>query len=485
MTQSDIDSNKYDIGNSFDITVKSSSTGRDYTLSKNIGGNYGFAQTVSVKSVTLSEDEGYETITVVFDGETNQVGIDKDKLFNNNFFMNGTDKVFFLGTIKSANWVNATTLKIKLENPTLTDSLTLNLDELDIRDEATQTEITGLEALEVKGYIVPVVETVTAANGKITIKFSSRTNGVANISNFTSLFGVGATTAWSDYNRTLTITLGENYTIRNNGYVVLNGMGITDGFTGEHSIIGEYRVVGDIASNKVAVVSVKAQSTNRAIETAHKGDTIVIKFNSATDLKGFALNTPIAAADVDTFISVEGGNEAAFGTGYTAIWTAYDRFVINLGGSSTEGEGDSAVTTGIDPAIAIDNIITIKDVKFADGTGEMDDAPVELAGSFDGREFLTTNIGNITTVGADCRVKASVEYIYGEKTPTIVCVAYKGTTVAGIMRMTLSINDKVEPVFEFANGADITSAKIFVFDDAFSDITASPEVLAKTIEITK
>ncbi len=480
---------EYEVGGAFELTVESVDTGLTYVLDKVgkeetddavVGGSFGWSEMPKVKSVVLSETEGKEIITVVFDRATNMQSISNATLAT--FRTNNAH----LGTDVTAMWENNTVLKITLgASATTRETDVLNLSALGIKADDTGAEITGIDALAIKGLLVPVVKNVTAADGKITINFSSRTNGVANISNFTSLFGVGATTAWSNYNRTLTITLGQNYTIRNNGYVVLNGMGITDGFTGEHSVIGEYRVVGDIASNKVAVVSVIAQSTNKAIETAHKGDTIVIKFNSATDLKGFALNTPISAADVDTFISVEGGNEAAFGTGYTGIWTAYDRFVINLGGSTTEGEGESAVTTGVDPSITIDNIIKIKNVKFADGTGKMDDASIALTGSFDGREFLIKKNDNITTVGADCRVKASVEYIYGEKTPTIVCVAYKEATVAGIMRMTLSINDKVESVFEFANGADITSAKIFVFDDAFSDITASPEVLAKTIEITK
>lgn len=477
--------NQFKVGGDFVVTAVSVSNGREYTLNtdedeQKVGGSFGWSEMPKVKSVVLSETEGKEIITVVFDRATNMQSISNATL--ETFRTNNTH----LGKGATAMWKNDTVLEITLASDAITtNEMVLNLSGLGVKAKDTGTEITGIDALAIKGLLVPVVNDVRFAGKAIVLTFSTRTNGVANISNFTSLFGVGAKTEWSNYNRTLTITLGENYTIRNNGYVVLNGMGITDGFTGEHTVIGEYRVNGDIASDKVTVESVKAQSTNKANETAHKGDTIVIKFNSATDLKGFALNTPIAAADVDSFISVEGGNETAFGTGYTGIWTAYDRFVINLGGSTTEGEGESAVTTGVDPSITIDNIIKIKNVKFADGTGKMDDASIALTGSFDGREFLIKKNGNITAVGADCRVKASVEYIYGEKTPTIVCVAYKGTTVAGIMRMTLSINDKVEPVFEFANGADITSAKIFVFDDAFSDITASPEVLAKTIEITK
>ena len=67
--------------------------------------------------------------------------------------------------------------------------------------------------------------------------------------------------------------------------------------------------------------------------------------------------------------------------------------------------------------------------------------------------------------------------------PTVVCVAYNGTSPVSVLRICVDVENTIQPVFEFAEGLKITSAKIYVFNELFGDVNSSPSVLAETIEI--
>ena len=493
LTADDIASNKYAIGAGYSVDVWSVATGKKYTLNSIVDGSYGYSEVPTVKSVVLAEDKGIETVTVVFDGAIDiyeadgitKKAVNVDTLKEKNAHLGKqTDAV-------SAKWIDEYRLEITLgANTTTTDASKLDLTGLGIKAKATgiALEDGAISDLAISGTLIPVVKEVKAAGKNIIISFSTRTNGVANISNLTALLGTGAVANWTDNDKTLTITLGENYTVTNNGYIVLNGMGIYDAFSGNYHVVGQYKILGSIDSDKLAVTKVVAQSTDKSKTTAQKGDTIVIKFNSATDLKGAALNQILDANKVDEIITIDGGNEAALGTGYTGEWTAYDTLVITLGGKTIDNTVDPAVETGNDPAISVGTAITVANVKFANGEGLMDATSVELSGSFNGREFILTE-GAITRTGAnntgDYRIAVKVEdtLLAPSVVPTVVCVAYNGTSPVSVMRICVDVENTIQPVFEFAEGLKITSAKIYVFNELFGDVNSSPSVLAETLEI--
>lgn len=475
--------NEYNVGDTYEITVVSKATGISYDLEKVIEGTFGYSVMPTVKSVVISESEGREIITILFDRATNKPSFASNEL---NLIETNNEH---LGDGIVAAWLSDTVLKITLgTNASTKDTDKLNLSGLGIKAADTNAEITDIDELAITGSLIPVATDVRFVGKKIQIAFSARTNGVANISNLTALLGTGATADWDAYDKVLTITLGENYTITNNGYIVLNGMGIYDGFSGDYHVVGQYKVLGSIESDKLTVAKIVAQSTDKSKTTAQKGDTIVVKFNSATDLKGAALNQILDANKVDEIITIDGGNEAALGTGYTGEWTAYDTLVITLGGKTIDNTVDPAVETGNDPAISVGTAITVANVKFANGEGLMDATPVELSGSFNGREFILTE-GAITRTGAnntgDYRIAVKVEdtLLAPSVVPTVVCVAYNGTSPVSVMRICVDVENTIQPVFEFAEGLKITSAKIYVFNELFSDVNSSPSVLAETLEI--
>ena len=480
--------NEFNVGDEFILTVVSVDNGKEYTLNTadnktTVDGSFGYSEMPTVKSAVLSENNGIETIAVVFDRATNKVSIDTSILYDNNNH---------LGMSVLAVWESDTVLKITLaSNATTTDASKLNLSDLGIKAQDTGAVITGIDELAITGTLIPVVQSVNASGKVITITFSTRTNGVANISNLVTLLGAGAKAEWSENNKVLTIALGENYTITNNGYIVLNGMGIKDAFSGTNHVVGQYKVSGSIETDTLAVTKVVAQSTEKSKVEAQKGDTIVVKFNSATNLNGAELNPQNPkGADVDAIISVDGGNEAAFGTGYTGMWTAYDTFVIILGGKTTvkNEETDLDEEIGNDPAIAVGTEITVSGVAFANGEGTMETTALDLGGSFNGREFVITE-GAITRTGAnntgDYRVEIKVEdtLLNPNIVPTIVCVAYSGTSPVSVMRICVDVENTIQPVFEFAESLKLTSAKIYVFNELFGDANSNPSVLAETLEV--
>ncbi len=443
-----------------------------------IGGSYGFKAVPAVKSVVLSEqkiDESlYEIITVLFDNAINinddngiSKGINTSVLFDNNKF---------LGQGVTAIWLDEYTLKLTIpqQASAVTNGDVLNLSGLGIAAKGTNEEVKNIDKLSITGTLVPVVKEVKASGKTITISFSARTNGKANISGLMSLFGTGASAAWAKNNTELIITLGENYTITNNGYIVLNGMGITDAFGGKNHVVGQYKVSGSIDTDKLCVSKAVAQSTDKSKREAGAGDKIIIRFNSASNLGGEDLNTILDSSAVDKLVSTVQGNETAFGTGYTGEWTAYDTLEIVLGGSKTDESAEAPTVIGNDPSIVIGDKLTVSNVAFANGEVTMDSTEIALGGSFDGREFVITD-AEITRTSAnsgDYRVAFKVEntMLNTAVVPTIVCVAYSGSNPVGVMRMCVDIENSIQPVFEFGQGCAVTGAKLYVFNDLFGTI---------------
>ncbi len=488
------------VGKEFKVNVTSAATGASKECSHVITGTYGLATVPSVKSVVLSEQKAGEVITVIFDsaidiyeadGKTVKT-INNETLKNNNK-RNADDAVAHIGDA-TAQWKDEFTMEITLgSNTTTTDEDTLNISGLGIKAKSTgiALEDDKISELAISGTLIPIVKEVKADKNSIVINFSARTNGAANISNLTSLLGTGAVASWDKYGKVLTITLGENYTITSGGYIVLNGMGICDAFSGKHHVVGQYKVSGSIETGKLEVSKIVAQSMDKSKTTAQKGDVIVVKFNSATNLMGAALNEVLKSDKVDEIISVAGGNEATLGTGYTGVWTAYDTLVITLGGAeetTAEGTEEEPTVTGNNPTIEIGTEINVANVAFANGEGKMDTATVKLSGSFNGREFVLTE-GKITRTGnnntGDYRVEVKMEntLIKPNIVPTVVCVAYNGINPVCVTRINIAVESEILPVFEFAEKFAVTNAKIYVFDDVFGDINSSPNVLAETMEI--
>ena len=444
------------------VDVVSVATGKAEKLAARIEGSLGYSATAVVKSATLAQENGKEVITVVFDRNTNAP---------KNIAATIQSQNPHLGTIESADWSSNNVLKIVLgADAYTTDENTLDLSEIGLETKDTGATIDGLGMIKIQGTLVPVVGRIEASGTTITVNFSARTNKSTNLSAYTSLFGIGATANWDSTGTKLTIELGSEYTITTGGYIVLNAMGIYDGFSGENQVVGQYKITGAIATSEISVKSIMAQSDDVSTAQAKAKDRILIKFDSATNLYGKAITT-------DTFkeiVAVAGKtNEEAFGAGFNATASSPDMIVIQL---------------GEEPGIVVGDEITVSKVCFANGVGEIVPVPVTLGGSFDGREFAVNNakITRTATDGksGDYKVSFTLDNVFSDKSPRIACVAYSGETPIIVSRLAtkVAMGDAAEVEFIFAEILKVTSAKIYVFDEKFEDEAAAPEVLANIIE---
>ena len=460
----------YDIGDTFEITVWSDATGIKYPLESVIDGSYGYSEEPVVQSAVLAIEDGKEVIRVVFDREV--TGELSGSLYTKNNHLAQDVVAAWDAEDGEANYI----LKITLgRDATTTEDDVLNLSGLGIKSKATGIEVKNLEAIAITGSRVSVVKKVEfIGDGKIEITFSSRTNGVADLSKIATLVGTDARATWKENNTVLTITLGGNHTATDGSYIIFNDMGICDGFSGVQ-VIGQYKIEGSITGDKMTITRIVARGKDSSKKEALNGDNIIFKFASATNLGGAVLEKELYATEISSFISVSGGNDVMLGAGYTGKWTAYDTFEITLGDN---------------PAIAVGAKITVSNIAFANGSGIMDTCENILEGDFSGREFTVSNGEILRTNGeksGDYRVKAEIgnNLVADGVTPTVVCVGYKGSSPVSVMRIQIDIDSTITPVFEFAEGFGITSAKIYVFGDVFADINGSPIVMADTYTIKK
>lgn len=470
----------YETGKTFEITVTSVSTGKQKRCTKEITGTYGLKAVPSVKSVVLSGAGGYETITVVFDRATNGpgfTGTEFNTLYTNNKHLATDNTVSAL----NAAWESGNTvLKITLPSTaTTTDTDTLNLSELGIASKDTGEAIEGLDALEIKGTLYPVVETAAvAADGTtVVIKFSARTNGdkaaaQAAVTNMKVLFGASASADWKNNNTELHIKMSDDNTMSDNAYIVLNSFEIFDGFSETYKIVGQYKITTDLLTKKTLAITsvfVKANNTDNApredITKGAQGDNIIVRFADVTD----------KAAGADAAANVELVSGESFGTGYTAVWSDYKTIVITLGEGTT-------VTTA--------SRIRIKDVHFANGTGYLAAGSTNavesgLTGQFDGRKYWIVNPdkqnvnGRVRVVGMINKADITDAQALS---PFVVCQAYNSAgTVISINAASIADSVSNNVVFDF-DAANLSKIKLFVLGGDYTDPDATVTVYSETVE---
>ncbi len=459
---------EYDSGDDFSITVKSKATGIDYTLTKAITGTFGYSVAPAVKSVILSERDEIERITVVFDRATNMQSIENVALAT---FRTNNEH---LGADATAMWAKDTVLEITLGSAaTTTNTDVLNLSGLGIKAADTNEDIDNINALEITGSLVSVVKDVVAENGgKIRITFTTRTNADSiNLEPSAALYGEGATASWVDA-KTLLITLGTDYGITERGYISLDNLGITDGYSGTYVVSGQYKIQsGSFTSDALEAKSAIAKSATTTVTDAAAGDKITITFSYATDRNANLANIISEVKSGDAVVA------NPFGTGATCTWITGQKLVITLGDA---------------PEIKRDDVIYFNKANIKTLSGqELTTESVALKGSFDGRDYyLSGNYVAQTATAKDHSFKVVVDNtsdLVAAK-PTIVCVAYNGNTPVAISRVSAGIDETAEFVFTFSGSYTITNAKVYAFKGLFDDITdttASPEVLAETKTINK
>lgn len=404
-------------------------------------------------------------IKVTFNMETNLMDLNIDDNFKNTL----KTKNINLGDITEVTKTD-TTLVIKLpSNATIKCGDTLELSSLGIKSKSTGTDLAET-LISCEGYLVPLVLDVAAETGVILIKFTTQTNAAAiDLSELTLLYGENATASWND-SKTLKITLGKNYGINERGYITLDNLGIKDGYAGSYIVSGQYQIQsGSFTSDELTVRNAIATSETTEIVSASKGDEITITFSHSTNTLEL-LDTIVDRVETVDARSVEN----AFGTGAQAKWRNNKTLVITLGD---------------EPTIKRDDVIFFKTSNITKLSGTiLKTESVKVKGSFDGRDFYV--IGDYSkTSGAngDHQFKVTIEDT--SKTiapkPTIVCVAYNGSSPVSISRVSTGVTESADVLFTFSGAYTINSAKIYVFNGLFDEITSSPEVIAemKTIEV--
>ena len=458
------------------------------TVSKVLGGSFGYSEMPLVKSVVLSENGGTEKITVVFDRKvTKPVLSDIQEFKDNNAH---------LGTNPATSWnTDGTVLTIVLDadattTATVLDKNTgayvsgdvLNIKGLGINSADTNEEVAGLENLSIAGSLVPVVTKAYVDDGTdahntgsiITVEFSSRTNGagIDAIKAQTALYGTGVNAEWRDNNKKLVITMSNDHTMADNAYIVLNGLGIKDGFANAHSIVGQYK----IDTTKLAKTTLKLKAfvrkgtadrpvNNEVVDftTGLAGDQIVIVFSEPTNM--------VQNADAKANVALVNAEEKfSADDSHTAVWT--DNRTITI-------------TLGTDAVVTSTSQIKVSGVTFANGTGILENGGVVTPeGQFDGRKYWVVNPTR-TDANGRVRLTATINRaditLAAGTTPFVVCQAFKGETVLTINGIKISDGDSNDVTFDF-DAKDLDKVKLFVFDGDYSDPDAAVSILAETVE---
>jgi len=455
--------------------------GKTYEISNIIGGSFGYEEMPQVKSVILKEEAQKEIIRIVFDqavGTGSEINL--ETLQNQNKI--GDTSLLGSKANISTEWENDTSLKIILApDATITNADKLNLAGLGIKSKKSGKEVEGLEALEIQGSLIPVVQKVYASGRDIIVEFSNRTNGgIIGEDNYVNkiieeqsvFYGDGATSSWSDNNRKLTIKLGEGYSIPKESYIVLNGMEIRDQFTGNYIVVGQYKLdVTNLEQSRMEIVSVFAKTTEIGREdvvNGKAGDEIIIVFADITNGE----QGHDATANVELVTDGE-----KFRENYTATWRDNQTIVITLGEN---------------PVITNASQIKIKDVLFANKTGYLGESASDanevvktVTGQFDGRSYWITDAAKAAVAGmtrvtavaknADITLPANADAY-------VVCQAYDAEgKVAAINAVKLTGEDKSEIVFDFSN--IVASVKLMVLGGDYTDSTAAVGILSETTEL--
>lgn len=422
-----------------------------------------------IVSAVATSEGGADYIKISFNIETNLESLTIDDTLKARLSALNTK----LGDISVVTKEDAKTLKIKLgADATIVNGNLIDLAPLGIKSKSTDTPL-ATTTVKCSGYMAPVVKNIVAENGGIIrITFTTRTNEVSiNLEPSAALYGEGADASWVDA-KTLIITLGKDYGITERGYISLDNLGIKDGYSGSYLVSGQYKIQsGSFTSDALEAKSAIAKSLTTTDTKAAAGDKITITFSYATDKNNNLTDIISEVKSEETIV------ENPFGTGATCEWITSQKLVIALGDA---------------PEIKRDDVIYFNKANIKTLSGqELTTDSIALKGSFDGRDyFLSGNYIDQTATAKDHSFKVVVDNTTDAVAakPTIVCVAYNGSTPVAISRVSAGIDETAEFVFTFSGSYTITNAKVYAFKgllDDITDTTASPEVLAETKTINK
>lgn len=446
-----------------------------------IGGSFGVTIVPSVISAvaytgTSNVNLQDEFISIIFNAATNKPTINP-----NDIKVNGAMNL--LGTNANTTWVSDFELLVTLGSGSeVKKGDTLDLSGLGIKAKDAAYFDINISTAVVSGELaVPIVLSAIASDGtpstdgaakgdKITITFSSRTNKAANLANLTALLGTGATASWNANGTVLTLTLGNNPTIYDGGFIVLNSLGIKDAFSNSHFVVGQYQVTGFFGPVKEGpkVVKVSASSIDTSKTAIGINDKITIKFNAPTNQFGTKTK-----ADIDKIITLANGK--SMGTNYTGEWFNNDTLVITIVNAA-----GANIVPGVDMMLI--GGTGADAIKYASGLYDGSEATNEnvlITGSFDGRAFAITNVVFNKTTG---KVTATIDKsnLSYQGDVAVVFALYNGSTPVFVNSVKMNIETKVDLESIFA-GSSGDTIKVYVFSDFVSDVTVSPAVLANTV----
>jgi len=470
------DDGEYDVNDLFEVTVKVPATGIEYTLSDNIGGSFGNVQENKIISALLYYNNNpsvkAEFIDVVFSAETN----------GNNGLTTTPSVVETIRTnntkldVVSAEFIDNYTFRIKLGNgSTIVEGDEISLEGINITDKNTGAVIDVVDLRSaVKGSLIPVVQTAVVVDNIVTITFSSRTNGagIDVIENQKALYGSNVAAEWKENNTQLVITMSDDNTMAEDAYIVLNGLGLKDGFSNSYALVGQYKIDTTLLKKKtlnITSVFVKANNTENApradVTKGLEGDNIIVRFEDVTN--------KLAGDDAKANVALVGTD--SFGENYTATWSDNKTIVITL---------------GTNPVITTATQVIVKDVKFANGTGFLGEGGADqitktLTGQFDGRTYWIVNPdkndvnGRVRVVGTINKADITNPAVL---TPYVVCQAMNSKDVVlSINAIKLADVATNDVVFDF-DATNLAKIKMFVLNGDYSDATAVVSVFSETIE---
>ena len=278
--------------------------------------------------------------------------------------------------------------------------------------------------------------------------------------------GVGATSTWIN-SYTLEITLGANRTISvGGGYIVLNGLGITNGFD-NNEVVGQYFISeGELPEDELKAVDARVNERT-------DGSYLTIIFNKPTDM-----NPSIANVICNKTL----------GTGAEMTWETATKLVIKLG-SGTELKDGKNLAEGANVAFT--------NLKFANGLGTVDADPIAITGSFDGRETklggLTAKVEGEFTVATVRLNKQDLDFGKNNDNDvdnfdaivTFVIWDKEGKLVTDMNSMNIDVNavDEIELQSKFAT-KEAAKVDVYVTDtdiDAITEGTPTFDLLADTV----
>ncbi len=453
-------------------------------------GSFGKVSTPVVISAVAYSDVDNDYIDIMFSVDTNTFV--ENKTQGKYLFVESTRNI--LGDY-SVNWskgANILTIILGNDHTFKTDSEIIFVDEIVKDVDGLGVLADGTGVANVKGelrkpYVVSVIADYDegAKVETLTVTFSSKTNKPENIdlSAQSSSLGIGATASWTD-SKTLVITLGAGRTISVNGTggILLNGLGITNGFD-TNEVVGQYSITGGTLKEDVLKV-VDARVNTRTIGEGETADFLTVTFNASTDMYGRTLATEFNMSDIEANIEAT----HTFGTGATAKWESASKLVIRLG-------DDSLLKN--EKALAKDATITLKNLKFANGLGEIEEEAFAITGSFDGRETklegLTAKVAGEYTVATvtlnkqdlDFGVNAEDETVHFDAVVTFVIWDKDGKLVTDMNSVNVDLHavDKIELQSKFvtkeAGKVDVYVTDIYI--DAVSKDAPAFNLLADTV----